>query len=122
MGQAQGFSAGARAQAVASAITEGHQRALQAHVDDYSNRDANGDPIISTPGPVYVARAFAMIHVAMYDAFVGISGNAPTYLPYDSLPTVPASAPRRCGCPCGCVHCHRVLVSVAGSRGRCTHL
>lgn len=76
------------------AITRAHQRVIQVHVDDYSRTNAAGDvrpPVVD--GPVFVSRAFAMVHIAMYDAFVGIGGNARTYLRYDSLPEVATGAP-----------------------------
>jgi hypothetical protein len=39
-------------------------------------------------GPAYTTRAFAMVHIAMYDAFVGFTGDGETYYSYSSLPTV----------------------------------
>jgi hypothetical protein len=39
-------------------------------------------------GPAYTSRALAIIHVAVWDAYVGISRDAPTYDSYDSLPEV----------------------------------
>ena len=75
------------------AITFGHDLVIRAHVDDYSRTDANGDVVAPlVDGPVYTARAFAMVHLAMYDAFVGIGREDATYLSYDALPEVDGGA------------------------------
>ena len=39
-------------------------------------------------GPAFTSRALAIIHLAMWDAYVGISQDAGTYCDYDSLPDV----------------------------------
>jgi vanadium-dependent haloperoxidase-like protein len=34
------------------------------------------------PGPTLSSRALAIVHLAMYDAFAGVSGNPPDLPPY----------------------------------------
>lgn len=41
-------------------------------------------------GPPLSARALAIVHLAMYDAFAGVSGNPPNLPPY--LPNLPVPA------------------------------
>lgn len=36
------------------------------------------------PGPCYTSRAFAMTHIALYDAYVGITGEGATYHEYSA--------------------------------------
>ena len=53
----------------------------------------NGEVVSpNVEGPAYATRAIAMCHLAVYDAYVGISKDAATYLTYPGLPTVRKSA------------------------------
>ena len=63
-----------------------HQIALDLQLADYSRTGGNGEEVMApeNPGPCYTSRALAITHMAMYDAFVAISGDAPTYLTYNS--------------------------------------
>src|ERR1051325_5356502 len=45
----------------------------------------------ATLGPPLSARALAIVHLAMYDAYAGARGNPPTLLAY--LPGLPAAPP-----------------------------
>jgi hypothetical protein len=71
-----------------------HSVILSLHLFDYSRTDANGKELMAplNPGPCYTARAFAMGHLAMYDAYVGISQDAVTYLSYSEA-DIPAEIP-----------------------------
>jgi hypothetical protein len=61
-----------------------HQVTMDLHLADYSRTDPAGHEVMAptNPGPCYTSRAFAMTHLAMHDAFVGISGDAQTYLTF----------------------------------------
>lgn len=76
-----------------------HQLVLDLQLADYSRVNSDGveDTIIDpeNPGPCYASRAMAMVHLAMYDAFVGVTGDAATYLLYadaDLPPAIPGAA------------------------------
>ena len=48
-------------------------------------------------GPAYTSRVLAMCHTAIYDAYVGFSRDAATYLDYGFLPkTKPGAFFSRC--------------------------
>ena len=57
--------------------------ALEAAKTDYSTPDPSVDPTPQQPGPTAASRAFAIVHVAMYDAYVGVRGGD-TYLTYSA--------------------------------------
>ncbi len=38
------------------------------------------------PGPTWTSRALAIVHLAMYDAWIGVMGGGPTYLAYENAP------------------------------------
>jgi hypothetical protein len=69
--------------ALKSAVRFWHQIALDAHVRDYSRPDQT----IEQPGPCFTSRAFAMLHIAIYDAVAGATREGETYYEYCSLPT-----------------------------------
>lgn len=79
-------------------ITFWHKATIRAHLIDYS-QDGSSTPEGTVfnprvPGPCYVSRAFAMVHIAMFDAYVGITRSQRTYLAYKTpLPRVEKSAP-----------------------------
>ena len=77
-------------------VQRSHDKAIDAHIQDYSRRDdATGRPLDPrVDGPCYTSRSLAMVHVAMYDAFAGISRNAATYLKHSRLPNIDEGAPR----------------------------
>ncbi|MGQ0680713.1 MAG: vanadium-dependent haloperoxidase [Actinomycetota bacterium] len=56
-----------------------------------ANRVSHTAAIKEQAGPVLSARALAIVHIAMYDAFAGVAGN-PAGLPF-YLPGLPAPAP-----------------------------
>jgi hypothetical protein len=60
-----------------------HSVVLDTHLKDFSG---SGTP--QQPGPTYTTRAMAMAHVAMYDAYVGMTKDAATYYSYPNIPTV----------------------------------
>src|SRR5437763_1011416 len=60
-----------------------------------ANRVSHSDPDKRQQnGPTLSSRAFAIVHLAMYDAFAGVVGGAgfPRYLPAPPPPAVGASA------------------------------
>jgi hypothetical protein len=62
-----------------------NQVALDAGKTDFSLPDPRpADMVPQQPGPTYASRALAIVHLAMYDAFVGIRGGAATYLDYSA--------------------------------------
>jgi hypothetical protein len=96
---------GAVSSFLANLVSIWHKNAINAHRNDYSRE--NGPNIASpkVPGPGCTGRALAMVHLAIYDAYVGISREGKTYLTYDRLPVVPGGT---CPCmhqPCPCSHC-----------------
>ena len=68
-----------------------HQLVLDLQLADYSRVNDEGDEISNpeNPGPCYSSRAMAMTHLAMYDAYVGVTQEAETYLTYAQLPPQP---------------------------------
>ena len=66
------------------AILYWNQVALDAAKEDYSTADPVKDPP-QQRGPTLTSRALAIVHLAMYDAYVGITGG-PTYLSYATTP------------------------------------
>ena len=62
-----------------------HQIALDLQLADYSRTEDSGQEVMApeNPGPCYTSRAFAITHLAMYDAYVGITGDDSTYLTYN---------------------------------------
>jgi vanadium chloroperoxidase len=73
-----------------------NQVALDAAKADFSSPDPAIGPQPQHPGPTYVARALAIMHLAMHDAYFGITkgpGAGKTYLNYGAAtPATPASA------------------------------
>lgn len=71
-------------QAAQFLIAYWHGIILDTHLGDYSRTDPEGNEAMSpeNPGPCYTSRAFAMAHIAMYDAYVGVTGEGNTYLDY----------------------------------------
>jgi hypothetical protein len=67
-------------------------------------------------GPAYVTRAFAICHLAMYDAYVGISRDSKTYLTYEGLPNVRKSAPPPCAtCAHAALHTTHLAILAAAT-------
>ena len=64
------------------AIKFWHAVALKAQLEDYSHQGVRPQQ----DGPCYTSRMSAMVHLAIYDAYVGVSREASTYLEYQSLP------------------------------------
>ena len=67
--------------------------ALEANRDDFTVVPATGKPRLEQGGPTLSSRALAIVHLAMYDAFAGITktpGPLPPYLL--GLPVPPAGA------------------------------
>lgn len=68
-----------------------HQLILDLQLADYSRVDENETEVTApeNPGPCYSSRAMAIAHLAMYDAYVGVTGEGRTYLEYSKreLPT-----------------------------------
>lgn len=73
-----------------------HQIALDLHLADYSRTGPDGKEVMApeNPGPCYTSRSFAMTHVVMYDAYVGVTGEAATRLSYNKadLPKIKPGA------------------------------
>jgi hypothetical protein len=83
---------------LANLVTIWHNNAIRAHRNDYSRLDGAGKIVPpKVPGPGCAGRALTMVHLAIYDAFVGISREGKTYLTYDRLPVAP-------GGMCQCLH------------------
>ena len=62
--------------------------ALEANRISHTERDK-----IEQAGPPLSARALAIVHLAMYDAYASVKGNPPELLPYlPGLPPAPAGA------------------------------
>jgi hypothetical protein len=61
-----------------------HQLVLDLQLADYSRVGADGNEVRApeNPGPAYASRALAIAHLAMYDAYVGVTRDAATYLTY----------------------------------------
>jgi hypothetical protein len=61
---------------------------------DFSSPDPSTSPTPQQPGPTYGARALAIVHLAMHDAYVAIqgAGRAKTYLHY--APQTPGTTGR----------------------------
>jgi hypothetical protein len=60
-----------------------NQVALDALKADFSFPDPpTKDTSPQQPGPTYAARALAIVHLAMYDAYMGVRDPSKTYLPY----------------------------------------
>lgn len=68
------------------AILHWNQIALDAAKLDFSTSDALTNPTPQQGGPTRTSRALAIVHVAMYDAYVGIKGG-PKYLSYSAAET-----------------------------------
>jgi hypothetical protein len=64
-------------------ILHWNQIALDAAKADFSSSDPSVNPSPEQGGPTRTSRALAIVHVAMYDAYVGIKGG-PKYLTYAS--------------------------------------
>jgi hypothetical protein len=60
-----------------------HQVIQDLQLADYS-RTKDGVEVNApqTPGPTYAARALGIAHITMYDAYVGVTAEAATYLKY----------------------------------------
>lgn len=62
-----------------------NQVALDAAKMDLASPDPATGPQPQHPGPTYAARALAIVHLAMHDAYIGVTkgpGPGKTYLPY----------------------------------------
>jgi hypothetical protein len=61
-----------------------HQVIQDLHLADYSRVGPDGKEVMAPehPGPTYAARCLAIAHLVLYDAYVGVMGNASTYLTY----------------------------------------
>lgn len=65
-------------------ILHWNQIALDAAKSDFSTSDPSINPSLPEQGgPTRTSRALAIVHLAMYDAYVGIKGG-PKYLTYAS--------------------------------------
>jgi Vanadium chloroperoxidase N-terminal domain/PAP2 superfamily len=64
------------------AILHWNQIALDATKTDFSTSDPSVNPSPEQGGPTRTSRALAIVHLAMYDAYVGIKGGATKYLSY----------------------------------------
>jgi hypothetical protein len=72
---------------LANLVTTWHENAIKAHEKDYSRTKVNGEILPpKVPGPGCTGRALAMVHLAIYDAYVGISKEDKTYLTYKKTP------------------------------------
>lgn len=83
------------------AVAFWHQLVLDLQLADYSRTNAAGDEISApeNPGPCYSSRAMAMVHLAMYDAYVGVTGDADTYITTYSPGDFPTGASGMMRCP-----------------------
>ncbi len=65
-----------------------NQVSLDAAKTDFSSNTPDDAPNPQQPGPTYLARALAIVHLAMHDAYMGIkgTGSPKTYLSYPSTP------------------------------------
>lgn len=68
------------------AILYWNQVALDAVKADFTTNDSSVNPSPEQGGPTRTSRVLAIVHLAMYDAYVGIKGGA-TYLSYSSSET-----------------------------------
>jgi hypothetical protein len=68
------------------AILYWNQVALDAAREDFASPDSTTAPSPEQPGPTYCSRALAIVHLAMYDAYIGVRGGPNTYLTYTSTP------------------------------------
>jgi hypothetical protein len=61
-----------------------HQLVLDLQLADYSRVGVDGKEVRApeNPGPAYASRALAIAHLAMYDAYVGVTRDDETYLKY----------------------------------------
>src|SRR5215212_8034503 len=57
-----------------------------------ANRVSHTNGAMEQTGPPLSARALAIVHLAMYEAFARVSGNQPLYLDQNDLPNPPAGA------------------------------
>lgn len=67
---------------IKDSILHWNQIALEAVKTDFSTSDPTIDPSPEQGGPTGTSRALAIVHLAMYDAYVGITGGQ-TYLSYE---------------------------------------
>lgn len=67
-------------------ILHWNQIALDAAKADFTTSDASINPTPQQGGPTRTSRALAIIHIAMYDAYVGVRGG-PKYLTYSATET-----------------------------------
>jgi hypothetical protein len=75
------------------AILRWNQIALDVEKEDFSTPDPAIDPSPEQGGPTKASRALAIVHLAMYDAFVGPGATASTYLTYADPPPPPPTHP-----------------------------
>jgi hypothetical protein len=65
---------------------------------DAQRQDYSATPHVpEQPGPCYTARAMAIVHVAMHDAYIGVTKEDTTYLSYSDIPAFTTSGD---GAPC----------------------
>ena len=83
------------------AVAFWHQLVLDLQLADYSRTNAAGDELSApeNPGPCYSSRAMAMVHLAMYDAYVGVTGDADTYITTYSPGDLPTGVAGTLWCP-----------------------
>jgi hypothetical protein len=67
---------------VIDAILFWNQVSLDAAKEDFSSPNPGTNPSPQQGGPTRTSRAFAIVHLAMYDAYAGVKTGA-TYLPYE---------------------------------------
>lgn len=71
-----------------------HDVALEVTVRDYTRFGGPEDtPAIEQPGPCYTTRAMTIAHIAMYDAFVTLTGDKEPYGSYNCIPAFSGGAP-----------------------------
>lgn len=63
-----------------------NQIAIDANKADFSSPDPATNPSPQQGGPTRTSRALAIVHLAMYDAYVAITGSGKTYLKYTESP------------------------------------
>jgi hypothetical protein len=69
--------------ATTDSILHWNQIALDAVKTDFSTSSPAIDPSPQQGGPTRTSRALAIVHLAMYDAYMGITGEGGTYLQYE---------------------------------------
>lgn len=87
--------------ALAAVVLHWHKVALDAALQDFSTTTPEGE-MASPEQPVatYQSRAMAIAHIAIYDAYVAVTGDAEPYSTLCDVPEFDCALP---GMSCGCV-------------------